>query len=497
MTDKEKQQQLDNIAKGIISYFGFVNNFKKIHEDEAILKEADNPNSIKYLLRKFDTECYLIDKKNFDDFKSAINFGKLTQELVINEENKSKIKEELGKYLNEHPYQFNAGNIKIYSEFEEMKTIVKNFTNYSFVNKEILCDAMGISEKNLKEKMMKVSKNKNDTCIISNNFSLIVPKKKVEEKKEIQKYKNLYYVENITKKIFTLLHFFNEDVIPNKINNKIKDDYYFKTYYLINDEWMNRYKNFFSYDFIIKKLKKKLEKKNERYTYKKVKYYLDDIIKEIGQIELYGESSIDNYLRDAKNLIPEMKKRTRLVQQETPDLEDFYTPNCFCLINKDIFELLQREQFFYNMDDSVKDIIEFKILIGNGTLIVKNKMCENQGQNINEKLFNSNEYLFYVENKNVKFLNENDPEKDETFILYYLLNYDTKNESPFFHNLNTLNENKGFEEFTKELNIKDFNFAQNIIDKNGNYLGNFIIFRHKEEIINFLTRLNFFTYFFI
>ena len=42
---------------------------------------------------------------------------------------------------------------------------------------------------------MKVSKNQSDTCIISNNFTMTIPKKKaVEKKQEIPKYKNLYYV---------------------------------------------------------------------------------------------------------------------------------------------------------------------------------------------------------------------------------------------------------------------------------------------------------------
>ena len=264
MTDSEKPK-LDDIVKGIISYIEFLNNFKKVHEDVEILKEADNPNSSKFIFREFNTECYIIDKKKFDDFRSATNFDNLNKILdPINEGNKNKFKEELKKYLEKHPYQFNGEDIKIYSELEEMKGMVQEFNKYSFVNKEILCEAMGISEDKLKGKTLKVSKNTNDTCIISNNFTFIVQKKKTEEKKEkeeIPKYKNLYYVEDLTKKIFTLLYFFNEEVIQNKIKNKIKNECYFKTYYLIDNEWMSEYKEFFSYDLIIKKLKEKLEKK--------------------------------------------------------------------------------------------------------------------------------------------------------------------------------------------------------------------------------------------
>ena len=88
-----------------------------------------------------------------------------------------------------------------------MKKVVKDINNYLFVNKEI-CNAMGIPEEYLKDKAVKVSKNKNDTCIISNNFILTIPKKKKEEKNEIKKYKNLYYVEDITKKNIHFIIFF-------------------------------------------------------------------------------------------------------------------------------------------------------------------------------------------------------------------------------------------------------------------------------------------------
>ena len=103
--------------------------------------------------------------------------------MPINEANKNKFKEELKKYLNNQSFQYNEENIKMYSELEEMKKVVQNFNDYSFVNKEILCDAMGISEHFLKNKMVKASKNKNDTCIISNNYILTVPKKKIEKKR--------------------------------------------------------------------------------------------------------------------------------------------------------------------------------------------------------------------------------------------------------------------------------------------------------------------------
>ena len=76
---------------------------------------------------------------------------------------------------------------------------------------------------------------------------------------------------------------------------------------------------------------------------------------------------------------------------------------------------------------------------------------------INEKLYNENEYLIYVDNKSVNFKKEDDSEQDESFILYYLLNYENKYESSFYEYLNMINKKNGFEEFTKKLNIKKIN----------------------------------------
>ena len=243
----DKNNMDDNIAKGIISYKKFLDEFKRVNEDEVFMKDPNDPNTSKYIFRTFNTECYIIDKKYFDKFRSATNFDKLNKILEpANEENEKKFKEELSKYLQEHPYEFSAENIKLYSELEELKKVVKNFNNYSFVNKGILCDAMGISESDLENKAMKVSKNQSDTCILSHNFTMIIPKKKVVEKKqEIPKYKNLYYVEDITKKIFILLNIFNDEIIQKKLKKEIKYEYNFKGYYLINKEWLDNYKEFF------------------------------------------------------------------------------------------------------------------------------------------------------------------------------------------------------------------------------------------------------------
>ena len=107
------------------------------------------------------------------------------------------------------------------------------------------------------------------------------------------------------------------------------------------------------------------------------------------------------------------------------------------------------------MNDTIKKTIKFEILIGNGKIIIKNKKMKFKGQKINEKLNYSNEYLIYVDNKRIKFENEDDPEKDESFILYYF----KKNEL-FFENLKIINKKNGLKEFTKNLDINKTNAKQ-------------------------------------
>ena len=93
-----------------------------------------------------------------------------------------------------------------------MKEIIQNINNTSFVNEDILCDGMGINKDILEGQKFKVSKNKDDLCFINipKNFTLKIQtsKKIIDENKEneIKEFKNLYYVEDLTKKIFILLY---------------------------------------------------------------------------------------------------------------------------------------------------------------------------------------------------------------------------------------------------------------------------------------------------
>ena len=180
-----------------------------------------------------------------------------------------------------------------------------------------------------------------------------------------------------------------------KLKTKIKNVYKFKKYYLINKNWLKKYKDYFLHDFIIKKL----DEKYENYSYEKIKFDLDNISKnEIGQIILYRDTNIPEYLRNDSDFQCDIKKikitefitenQKDDVIQETIDPEGRNTfidiPNDFELINEDIYELFTKEEFFYDKIEKYQKEIFYELLFGNNQIIIKNKInVENEDDFLN------------------------------------------------------------------------------------------------------------------
>ena len=522
----EEDQKYEEIANGIISYLDFIKKFKTKKEDYIITNEQNNT-KLKYAFRNYNLDCYIIDKKYLDEFRKATNFDQLTQILKDNtEEDEKKFKEELIKYLNENPYKFGEEKLKLYSTEDELKEIVKNFNYYSFVNKEI-CELMGVTEDMLNCNVVKISKNSSNTALLfsKNNFivSINIDKNKkeniVNENDEKNKnkiievkdgeigkeYKNLYYVEAITKKVFALLYF-NEQNLQNKLQKKIKDIYNFKKYYLINNKWLKEYKEYFLYDKITKIISDEFSNKN--FTYNKIKYFLNDIIKsKIGQINLGQETKISNYLRDAKNLkckIIESNKKIKNDnnnEQETVELEEdekYSFPSNFNLIDEDLFNLLIKEEFFINVDDKLKEALSFNALIGNNQIIINNKKTE---KNV-EKFKYSHEYLFYSKNEENNegkdnIINENkiidlndDKNKNknkDNFMIVKNKGLEFKNDKKKVEiKFEIIKENLQFNAIIKEIKKNEIKNEKNIMNvnknNNGNNINNVIINENKNSI---------------
>ena len=408
-----EEDNAEKITNAIVSYLNFLKDFKKAKADDI----TSNDQGDTFEIREYNLKCYIIDKEPFDDFRYNVNFNELVEILnPINDENINKCKLELKKCLEEDPYEPNGNNVKIFSKEKDLKEIVKNFNNYSFVNKDLLI-VMGVPESKLKDNYMIMSKNKNNTSLksINNDFILYIINEKKKDgnkienenkikKEENDKYNNIDSVEEITKKIFILLYF-NEQTIKQKIKKNIKDIYNFKKCYLINKKWLNEYKEFFLYDVIIKKLKENYN----NYSYKRSKNELNKISSDLGQIRLFSETKISNDLRNAKKLMSETtkinlknevnEKENNEYQQDTAEIEDidkaYFVPNNFYLINEDIYYLLKKEEFFYNMNEEIEDKLSYEILLGNNQITIKNKISE-EDKDLSKFLKN---YLIYFEEK--------------------------------------------------------------------------------------------------
>ncbi len=306
--------------------------------------------------------------------------------------------------------------------------------------------------------------------------------KKKKKKKQLNKeFKNLYYVEEITKKIFILLYF-HEKKFNEKLKKEIKDIYNFKKYYLINSKWLENYKRSFLYDLITKKL----EEKCKNYSYAHIKNDLDNISNEIGQIRLFSDTQISNTLRDDLNIQPQTKiipiknnneNVNNEFQQETIEPNETHkkieVPINFDLVNEDIFELLIKEEFFYNKLEKNKEKFFYEILLGNNQIIIKNKINE---KNIDVDKF-VNDFLIYEINKDFQNENNKKNEDNNKYNIKFILNFEQN--SICFNNFDSINNY--LDNYLSEGNIdlEKKNYEQNILDIKNNILGKFIYFKLK------------------
>ena len=508
MDEKNNQNILiEKMTNALFSFSEFLKEFRQVVSDEIISDEQKkNSNvNISYSFRKYKIECYIVDKKYFNEFYDAIKYGEISDLLKVrNEENEEKCKQKVKKFLESKNYEPPGNKIKCYASQESLKNIVKQLGNYSFLNKELLIDFIGVPEENLKSKSILISKNNSNTSIMNVEEKFIMTinavkkseeknnkekekekeiKKEEENKKQIIKkdVKNLYYVEDITKKIFLLLYK-NDEYLNKKIKKKTEDPYNFKNYYLINKEWLNEYKEYFLYDNIIKKLGKEFN----NYSYKRMKTELDAIIKDkIGQIRLFKETIIPDGLKDASKLPTKSKiiqinnKEKELdYQMETSVVEEvdgkvYYIPYEFEIITEDIFELIKKEEFFEKYNEEIENQICYQILFGNKQIIIKNI----RNPKFEEKDVFSNELLFYENediNKDITNLDSN---------LRFILNFEKK--VNFYEEIKMIMKS-GWKYYliSKKIKLKDINSIENVYDEKGNVLGKIVNMNIKKEILN-------------
>ena len=108
--------QAEIITRGLISFQKFLKDFKQVVKDDIIRKE-NNRFDVSYNFRKFELECYIIDKKYYDEFCRAINYKEISQVLsVINEETTEKCKEMIKNKLIEENFNIDVKDIVFYAQ---------------------------------------------------------------------------------------------------------------------------------------------------------------------------------------------------------------------------------------------------------------------------------------------------------------------------------------------------------------------------------------------
>ena len=509
-----EDKQTEIIIKGLISFQNFLKDFKQVVKDD-IIEKKNNRFDISYNFRKFNLECYIIDKKYYDEFCKAINYKEISKILsIINEENIEKCKQIIkNKLIEDNNFNIDIKDIVFYTTEEDLKKIVGHFNNYSFLNKEFLMYCMGVPEEKLKSKKIYVSKNEKNTTLlnIEENFTMSIniikkdSEKEEEQKEEIKKEeekikkkpKNIYYVEDITKKIFLLLYK-KDELINKKIKKKLKDPYDFKNYYLINKEWLKLYKENFLYDEIINKVNEELK----TYSYKKIKAELDSKIKyKIGQIKLYSKTEIEPGLKEASKLLTKIKTINENIENkekenndindeqifdlemETKEIEQnlvqaYDIPYNFEIITEDIYELLKKEEFFENFNEKIEEQLCYQILFGNNQIIIRNKASDK----LEEKNNYCNELLFYEKNEEKENNNDN-------YLLEFILNFEKK--VNFYEEIEKIIK-KGLNNYiiNTGINLGNKHNEKIILDQNSNVLGKIFNVNINLDKINMIDNKN-------
>ena len=186
------EDDLDNIFDVCKAFYKNDDMHKKSNIDGLFQKmDKDDYND---KIKKISYEkIYIVDKKSIEDIMNKLNFSEY--ESLLNEQddenNDDKIKNKIKQFLKNNPslkLEDDLKKIKFYSKIDEVKEVFNNNISVYFIKEEYL-KALGIQEKNFKDKFIYFSKLGFNIFINFNEGldSLLIKipnKKKVENKTE-------------------------------------------------------------------------------------------------------------------------------------------------------------------------------------------------------------------------------------------------------------------------------------------------------------------------
>ena len=355
--------------------------------------------------------------------------------------------------------EFDPNNIYIYTKFREIENDSKNDVEFCLVNSNFLQD-IKMDKTNYENKSVQYFEINSKHYIYFYDYKLLEI-----SRKENFKYKNNYKneneildkedsdteIENILKSLILL--YANKKYFFELLQSPIKDEYDLKAYYLINTDWVEKYKKEFNY----KEISNILDEMDLQLSYKGYNINLENIMN-------------DKNIKKIRKKIKLPKKNNALYKEDCfypktysdkfknlVEIRDNICPKDFIAVPQNLFEL------FFNLINSdnnkySKYDYKYNVLIGDNSLFI-------QDQN-DDSTF----YSFYYENKNL-------------CIFYYFKYADN---ITFYEEVKNFIKNKGLYNYIIERNIRyDRKYLiYNLLNENDYKIGIYIDLKDidKDEV---------------
>ena len=360
-------------------------------------------------------KAYIITKEEYEKIKGN-NFNNNNNIITIN--NIFSSKEEI-ENLTQNNIEFLFVNEEFFKKFNITKNSYENKFIY-FYAKENKINILFINEKfdniiqNVIHPSNQIKKNLDQGTAVflsnlnnqnSNQFPYNGPNNKLVENKQQQ--------QKILKKLILLYAF--EKHFYRIFNKYIKDEYDINEYYLINYEWIEKYKNEFYFNLI----KKRIDEMKLKFSYKGFVINLDKISQNFIQIQnvINPDNLNKGFYTDEKNFLPEFKNEKLFTNN------NIYYPNKFVLVNEKLFDLFYEE---IKNPQHKKEKYKFNVLIGDSILFIQNQ------------IFNQIFYCYLLSDNN-------------NFDIYYLFTYNE--EQIFYEEVNTFIKDQSLMNYLMKRNI--------------------------------------------
>ena len=273
------------------------------------------------------------------------------------------------KYIKEDYFvKFYTGNNKIIIEYKEnednKELLLIDPLNYIESQDNIFIIFIKDEDKN--ELFEKILSNKPDCKFESNHFNNYII--------SFENYLNIL-------KLFIYIYYYEKSLLDNKENILNENE---ETFYLINPEWINEFKEYYNYSDLCNSLKK-IKSNNKKIDYNNLTKYINTIV---------SKENILNALNFGKNELLDDLIDYEKIKAQTQKKHILYYSNC-CVVNSQIMNKIKNIVAYQDIKIYRKNIFVQNNLI---YIYYKNKVIIGK---LNEKLLFITSYIFSYISKEV------------------------------------------------------------------------------------------------